>query len=88
MPSFHETLKEKPQTTWNLVAYVLRVADSRREGAMPDSGLLEDGLLKPLPGIKPGSSAPAPAPASTSTTRQPPPRKASANLVARDRLSP
>ena len=62
MPSFHETLKEKPQTTWNLVAYVLRVADSRREGAMPDSGLLEDGLLKPLPGIKPGSSAPAPAP--------------------------
>jgi mono/diheme cytochrome c family protein len=91
MPSFHETLKEKPQTTWNLVAYVLRVADSRREGAMPDSGLLEDGLLKPLPGIKPASSpatpAPAPAPASTSKTLQPPLREPSANLVAREPVS-
>lgn len=87
MPSFHETLKEKPQTTWNLVAYVLRVADSRREGAMPDSGFLEDGLLKTLPGIKPVSSTSAPAPASTSTTRQPPLLNSSANLVARQRLS-
>jgi mono/diheme cytochrome c family protein len=65
MPSFHETLKEKPETAWNLVAYVLRVADSRRSGAMPDAGLLEDGLLKPLPGVNPGSAAPAP-----TTTRE------------------
>jgi len=38
---------------------VLQVADIRREGAMPDSGFLEDGLLKPLPGVKPGSAPPA-----------------------------
>jgi mono/diheme cytochrome c family protein len=59
MPSFRDTLKQEPSTTWNLVAYVLQVADIRREGAMPDSGFLEDGLLKPLPGVKPGSAPPA-----------------------------
>jgi mono/diheme cytochrome c family protein len=64
MPSFRDTLKEKPQMIWNLVAYVLRVADSRREGAMPDSGFLEDGFLKPLPGVK-TPAAPAAAPAAT-----------------------
>ena len=47
----------EPETIWNLVAYVLHVADSRREGTMPDSGFLEDGLLKPLPGVKPAASA-------------------------------
>ena len=30
MPSFRDTLKAQPQTTWNLVSYVLHVADSRR----------------------------------------------------------
>jgi mono/diheme cytochrome c family protein len=59
MPAFRDTLKDKPETAWNLVSYVLRVADSRREGAVPDSGFLEDGLLKPLPGVKPAGSAPA-----------------------------
>jgi len=60
MPSFRDTLKAQPQTTWNLVSYVLRVADSRRLGAMPDSGILENGLLKTLPGVKPGAPSPAP----------------------------
>jgi cytochrome c oxidase cbb3-type subunit 2 len=60
MPSFRDTLKSQPQTTWNLVSYVLHVADSRRLGAMPDSGILEDGLLKPLPGVKPGAPSPPP----------------------------
>jgi mono/diheme cytochrome c family protein len=66
MPSFRDTLKSQPQTTWNLVSYVLRVADSRRSGAMPDSGILENGLLKTFPGVKPG--APSPAPGKTATT--------------------
>ncbi len=59
MPSFRDTLKAEPATIWNLVSYVLHVADIRREGNIPDSGILEDGLLKPLPGVKPGSSTPA-----------------------------
>ena len=57
MPSFHASLQKEPETIWNLVGYVLEVADSRRLGKIPDSGLLEDGILKPLPGVKPGSSA-------------------------------
>ena len=59
MPSFRDTLKSEPATIWNLVSYVLHVAEIRREGNIPDSGILEDGLLKPLPGVVPGSSAPA-----------------------------
>ena len=51
---------------WNLVSYVLQVADIRREGSMPDSGFLEDGLLKTLPGVKPASAAPAPTAAESS----------------------
>jgi mono/diheme cytochrome c family protein len=79
MPSFRDTLKEKPQTIWSLVAYVLRVADSRREGAMPDSGFLEDGFLKPLPGVK-TPAAPAAAPAAEK-------RDASTRLDVRSELA-
>jgi mono/diheme cytochrome c family protein len=59
MPSFRETLKAKPpETAWNLVAYVLQVAEIRRDGKIPDSGILdESGLLKPLPGVAPGAPA-------------------------------
>jgi mono/diheme cytochrome c family protein len=71
MPSFRDTLKAEPDTIWNLVSYVLQVADIRREGSIPDSGFLEDGLLKTLPGVKPGSLAPAPAPAPTTTRFEP-----------------
>jgi len=53
MPSFRATLQKEPETVWNLVSYVLEIADSRRLGKMPDSGLLERGILKPLPGVKP-----------------------------------
>jgi hypothetical protein len=55
MPSFHANLQKEPETVWKLVAYVLRVADERRLGMIPDSGLLEDGILKPLPGVKPAA---------------------------------
>jgi cytochrome c oxidase cbb3-type subunit 2 len=71
MPSFRDTLKQEPATTWNLVAYVLQVAEIRREGAIPDSGFLEDGLLKPLPGVKPGTSAPPEAPATSQLRPRP-----------------
>jgi mono/diheme cytochrome c family protein len=52
MPSFHANLQKEPETIWKLVAYVLKVADERRQGVIPDSGLLQDGILKPLPGVK------------------------------------
>jgi mono/diheme cytochrome c family protein len=59
MPSFRSALQKEPEMIWNLVGYVLRVADSRRKGTIFDSGLLEDGILQPLPGVKPLSVATA-----------------------------
>ena len=53
MPSFHAALQKEPETIWDLVGYVLEIADSRRKGRMFDSGLIEDGILQPLPGVKP-----------------------------------
>ena len=66
MPSFHAALQKEPETVWNLVGYVLQVADSRRKGTMFDSGLLEDGILQPLPGVKSGGAA-KPVPVSLKT---------------------
>ena len=57
MPSFHGALQKEPETIWNLVGYVLKVADSRRKGTVFDSGLIEDGILQPLPGVKTPSTA-------------------------------
>jgi mono/diheme cytochrome c family protein len=57
MPSFHASLQKEPERIWKLVAYVLRVADERRQGILPDSGLLQDGILKPLPGVKAAAAA-------------------------------
>ncbi len=57
MPSFHASLQKDPDTIWKLVAYVLKVADERRQGIIPDSGLLQDGILKPLPGVKSAGAA-------------------------------
>ena len=75
MPSFRDALKTEPQTIWNLVSYVLDVADIRRRGLTPDSGFIENGILKPLPGVKPGAAAATPstsaAPASTRATSRP-----------------
>lgn len=53
MPSFHSSLQTEPQRIWHLVGYVLQVADSRRRGQIPESGLIENGILKPLPGVNP-----------------------------------
>jgi hypothetical protein len=53
MPSFHAALQRQPEMIWNLVGYVLKIADKRRLGEVPDPGLLEGGILKPLPGVKP-----------------------------------
>jgi mono/diheme cytochrome c family protein len=86
MPSFRDTLKTQPETTWNLVAYVLQVAEIRRDGAIPDSGILEDGFLKTLPGVKfgPASGSPAPAPAALpSAARFKPPRARATDLAVR-----
>lgn len=80
MPSFKDTLKGEPETIWNLVSYVLHVADIRREGSIPDSGFLEDGLLKTLPGVKPASSTSAPAPTTTHFESR---RRAATALVVR-----
>jgi mono/diheme cytochrome c family protein len=55
MPSFRESLKQEPATIWNLVAYVFALSDQRRDGAIPEAG-----LLKPLPGVK-AAGEPGPA---------------------------
>ncbi len=55
MPAFHDSLAKQPERTWQLVAYVLSVAETRRRGEVPGSGMLQDGLLKPLPGVAPSS---------------------------------
>ena len=60
MPSFRDSLQKEPERIWHLVSYVLKVADSRRNGEMPDPGMLENGILKPLPGVKPLSVAHSP----------------------------
>ena len=57
MPSFHAALEKEPETIWHLVGYVLEIADSRRKGTMFDSGLIEDGILQPLPGVKPAAAS-------------------------------
>jgi mono/diheme cytochrome c family protein len=57
MPSFHNSLQKEPERIWHLVSFVLQVADSRRDGTIPEAGLLdENGILKPLPGVKPGAT--------------------------------
>jgi mono/diheme cytochrome c family protein len=53
MPSHHDMLQKEPDRIWHMVAYVLKIADSRRNGQMPESGMLdENGILKPLPGVR------------------------------------
>lgn len=50
MPSFRSAFQQEPQTTWNLVSYVLYLSNRRRVGEVPEAG-----LLKPLPGVEPSS---------------------------------
>jgi mono/diheme cytochrome c family protein len=40
MPSFQSALAGEPETIWNLVGYVLYVANRRRAGEMPAAGML------------------------------------------------
>ena len=52
MPSHHDLLQKEPERVWHLVGYVLQIVDSRRNGQIPESGLLDEhGVLKPLPGV-------------------------------------
>jgi mono/diheme cytochrome c family protein len=53
MPAFHDALSKEPDKVWHLVGFVLSVADTRRSGKVPESGLLQNGILKPLPGVTP-----------------------------------
>jgi mono/diheme cytochrome c family protein len=40
MPSFQMALSKEPETFWNLVSYVLYVANRRRAGEIPEAGLM------------------------------------------------
>jgi mono/diheme cytochrome c family protein len=40
MPAFEQSLKEEPDTLWNMVAYVLYITDRRRDGEVPSPGYL------------------------------------------------
>lgn len=85
MPSFKDTLQSKPpETAWNLVSYVLNVAEIRRDGKIPDSGVLDEGgLLKTLPGVTPGGTpAAAPAAKAASHSGRPLERPAARDRVA------
>jgi mono/diheme cytochrome c family protein len=56
MPAFHDSLGQSPERIWHLVGYVLSVAETRRQGKVPESGLLQNGVLKPLPGVTPSAA--------------------------------
>lgn len=47
MPAFDQLLKDEPETIWNMVAYVLYVADRRREGEAHPPAFLRPYLLPP-----------------------------------------
>ena len=48
MPGFKSILQEEPETLWDLVSFVLHVADARRRGEIPSAG-----LVNPYPSSKP-----------------------------------
>jgi mono/diheme cytochrome c family protein len=47
MPAFSSALEKEPDTMWQLTAYVLSLTNVRRNGAVPEAG-----ILKPLPGVE------------------------------------
>lgn len=49
MPAFSITLKEEPDTIWNLVAYVLHVSGRRRSGEIPPSGNIAPYITAAIP---------------------------------------
>ncbi len=52
MPSFHNALLSEPDTTWNLVAYVLYVSNRRRSGITTEAGLLVPMSVEPVVEVK------------------------------------
>lgn len=52
MPAFNVTLKEEPDTIWNLVAYVLHVSGRRRAGEIPPSGNIAPYITVAIPKSK------------------------------------
>jgi mono/diheme cytochrome c family protein len=65
MPAFKDALAGEPATIWDLTSYVLYLVNRRREGAIPDAG-----ILKPLPGVEEGAAAGS-APLALRTGRRP-----------------
>lgn len=49
MPAFEQSLKEEPDTMWDMVAYVLYITDRRRDGEAPAPGFLRPYELEPAP---------------------------------------
>jgi mono/diheme cytochrome c family protein len=64
MPSFRGALAQEPETVWNLVAYVFELSNARRNGVIPEAG-----MLKPLPGVETNAAAPAAPKAALNTAR-------------------
>lgn len=54
MPSFSSSLQQEPETMWKLTAYILDLANQRRNGVIPEAG-----ILKPLPGVEDRGALPA-----------------------------
>ena len=52
MPAFSITLKDEPETIWNLVAYVLYVSGRRRSGEIPPSGNISPYITAAVPAPK------------------------------------
>jgi mono/diheme cytochrome c family protein len=52
MPAFHSAFEKEPDAIWNLTAYVLFMANRRRNGEILDAG-----LLKPFPGVETKTNA-------------------------------
>ncbi len=54
MPAFRSQFENEPGKIWDLVAYVMSIYDSRRNGIIPPSI-----IIKPLPGVATGQPEPA-----------------------------
>jgi mono/diheme cytochrome c family protein len=57
MPGFSGSLKDQPETVWDLVAYVLAVSNHRRQGEVPPPAEIRPYV--PAPGSLPARGAPA-----------------------------
>lgn len=78
MPSFRTSLEQEPETVWNLVVYVLYLANERRNGAIPPAG-----ILKPLPGVEKDAS-----PADSAGVARPQPISVASSAPAASSVAP